>query len=84
MEDLLSKMERVELINSTILNITNHYLKPFLLPHIILKSVDKRIRDFFWGHAANTKTFHKINWKEIAKTIQLQEPIFKFGGLQVI
>lgn len=64
--NLLSKIARIELINSTLMNQTN-YMKPFILPIKIAKFVDKNMRNFFWGHDANTKKLHTLKWEEIAK-----------------
>lgn len=60
-------MGRTELINSTISNISNHYMIAFLLPQHMLKNIDKKVRDFFWGNPWGLKKIHTINWNELTK-----------------
>lgn len=68
---LLSKIDRTELINSTVSGLTNYYMKPFLLPQKTNNLIDKRVRDFFWGHESNIRKIHTIKWEEIVKPKRL-------------
>lgn len=75
-QNLLSKAERVELINSTITNISNYYMKPFLLPKMLIDKMEKKTCDFFWGSTSDVLKFHTLKWNEIAKPKKL-------GGLVI-
>lgn len=41
-------------------------MKPFILPGKAIKSIDKTIGNFFWGHDSTTRKIHTLKWEEVA------------------
>lgn len=73
---LLSKAGKLQLINSTLSNVSNHVMSVFLLPRSIRNKIDATARNFFWGHSSSTKKLHTIKWENVAKPKNL-------GGLGI-
>lgn len=40
-------------------------MKAFLLPKSILTNIDRKMRNFFWGHNQDRRKLHTINWEKI-------------------
>lgn len=70
--NMLSKIGRMQLINSTLANTSNHLVNAFLLPKSILTEIDRKARNFFWGHDSNTKEIHTIKWEQIVRPKKLE------------
>lgn len=75
--NLLSKIGRTQLINSTTSNLSSHVMKAFLLPKCILNKIDTKMREFFFlGHTINARKVHIIKWDKITKPKSM-------GGLRI-
>lgn len=61
----LSKAGMIQLLNSTISNISSYTMKSFTLPKGIHKKINKKMRGFFWGHESTIGNFHPVSWEKI-------------------
>lgn len=51
-------------------------MKSFILPKSINDNINKKMRNFFWGHEDNNRKFHSIKWEKKCKPKNL-------GGLGI-
>lgn len=74
--NLLSKIGRTQLTDSTISSLSNHIMQALLLSKSILSKIESKSRNFFWGHSNNVRKIHTLGLEKIAKPKKL-------GGLGI-
>ena len=67
---LLSFAGRIELIKSTLLTLHIFWASIFLFSKACLETLEKHIRNFFWGSFDDTKKMKTISWSKICQPIE--------------
>ncbi|CAN1158111.1 Putative ribonuclease H protein At1g65750, partial [Linum perenne] len=63
----LSLARRVTLAKSALTAILKYTMQTLVLPVNICESINRRIRDFFWGSTSEERMMHLISWEQICK-----------------
>lgn len=61
----LSKVRRIELINSTLAAIPLYYLSLFQIHISVAKKLERLMRNFLWGDTVSKRSLHWRSWKKI-------------------
>ncbi|XP_062080660.1 uncharacterized protein LOC133785444 [Humulus lupulus] len=61
----LSYAGKVQLITSVLLGLRNYWMNIFLLPHSVIKEVDKLCMWFLWGNNGSRSNFHLTSWSKV-------------------
>ncbi|XP_059623063.1 uncharacterized protein LOC132266226 [Cornus florida] len=65
MMDLEVQKGRVELNRAVIIPMVQYWTSVYALPIAVSSCIERRMRNFVWGHVENTKKMHGIKWKKI-------------------
>lgn len=70
----LSQAGRTILLQSVISALPAYYMSIFMLPKRVYRSIDIRMKNFFWGFDGESRHFHPKSWESICK-------LKTYGGL---
>lgn len=62
---LLSKAAHMVLLSSTLMTLPTYTMQTVKLPRTVLNHLDRRCRNFFWGHDDQTRKMHTVAWEKL-------------------
>ncbi|KAL2252008.1 UNVERIFIED_CONTAM: hypothetical protein Sindi_2323100 [Sesamum indicum] len=65
----LSYAGRVQIIKSVLSTLSLYWASAFILPKVVIKEVEKRLRTFLWKGTSMTG-YAKVAWKDICKPVE--------------
>ena len=68
---LLSRAGRLILIKTVAAPIVDYYMQCHTLPVKVCNSIDKKMRNFFWGSTEEKKKMHMVNWHTVTQPKEL-------------